>query len=106
MYENFKEVVFIEGKETRCEILNLDTGEIYISKVTRQEGDKNDWNLAVEIAKQKAHIQKCKNCIEDIDREIQKLIEKLSDLYEIENKIISEMAGRKLYLEGITSADN
>lgn len=106
MYENFKEAVIIQGKETRCEILNLDTGEIYIGKVTRQEGDKNDWNLAVEMARQKAHIQKCENCIGDVDREIQKLIEKLSDLYEIENKLTSEMEGRKLYLEGMINNEN
>lgn len=97
----FEEKIMISGNVTICEVTNLETGEVFIGKATRQEGDKNDYNLGVKIAKSKAHIKRCEKALDDNSAEYLLLVNRLEELQKEYGKYETEKESREEFLESL-----
>ena len=97
----FEEKITINGDVTTCEVQNLETGEVFVGKATRQECDKNDYNLGIKIAKSKAHIKKCERALDDNTTEYLLLVNRLEELAKEYTKYETEKKNREEFLESL-----
>ena len=97
----FEEKITINGDVTICEVQNLETGEVFVGKATRQGCDKNDYNLGLKIAKSKAHIKKCERALDDNTAEYLLLINRLEELAKEYTKYETEKENREEFLESL-----
>ena len=86
----FEEKITINGDVTICEVQNLETGEVFFGKATRQECDKNDYNLSVSTYVEQEDTREVID-ITELNKEIARIVEREAQLRTEIDKIVAEI---------------
>ncbi len=75
--KNYKHYIEIEEGSTVYTLVNEKTGEVFTGKAKCNSCDKNNYNLGIAIAKNRAHLQRCQAELQEVYDTIDKLNEAL-----------------------------